>query len=213
VARKTRKANEGDVAALFGLFGVVLLIPFLVISFVTFRGLRQKYLESPTAQRVMDIKRLGSPLLCISVGMGLCVFIALALFAQKTVPHALLGVLLTIPVLCIGYIMAKYLAVLYLGIVADKDKNSLFFPHDLQSYTLTDYFSLRFLKDLGRVDSVNLSAIQKMTRGRGKELYVHGGFGSRGIIMSSKQKRDECLTMIQSLSGKKGLLIVEVEGY
>jgi hypothetical protein len=126
---------------------------------------------------------------------------------------ALFGILTILTGLTGGYLIARHLAVLYLGIIADRERDALYFPYDMQSYTLTDYFSLRFLRDYCNVDSIPLSAIKKLTRGRGKELYIHGDFGSRGIIMSSKQKRDECLTMIQSLTGKKSLLITEIEGY
>jgi hypothetical protein len=72
---------------------------------------------------------------------------------------------------------------------------------------------LRFIADYTKVDSVKISQITKLTRGYGTELYVHGPFGSRAIIMSSKQKRDECLAMIQNFTGKRGLLITEIEGY
>jgi hypothetical protein len=118
-----------------------------------------------------------------------------------------------IVILVADWCVARHLAVLYLGIVTDSGKDALFFPYDMQSYTVIDYITLRFFKDYCNVDSVPLSAITKISRGRGKDLYVHGTFGSRSIVMSNKQKRDECLAMIQSVTGKKRLLIAELEGF
>jgi hypothetical protein len=115
--------------------------------------------------------------------------------------------------LAIGYIFAKHIAVLYFGVVIDYENDILVFPYDMQSYGITDYLKLRFIIDYTKIDSVKISQITKLTRGYGNELYVHGSFGSRAIIMSSKQKRDECLTMIQHLTGKKGMLITEIESY
>lgn len=116
--------------------------------------------------------------------------------------------------LCGGYIMARHLAVLYMGVVLDIDKGEVYFPFDMQSYGVLDYISLRFLHDYCNVDSVPLASIRKISRGnRGKDLYLTGEFDARSITMSSKQKRDECLELIQSAIGKRGILMNEIEGY
>jgi hypothetical protein len=156
----------------------------------------------------MDIRRVFPTL----IGGGTVFFVG-AIFIFYTTFSIIAIIIVLPPVIFIGYHFARHLAVLYFGIVADKDKDILVFPHDMQSYLLSDYFSFRFLKDYCNVDTIELSSITKMTRGHGTELYVHGPFGSRRIIMSTKQKRDECLAMIQVFTGKKGLLITEIEGY
>lgn len=66
------------------------------------------------------------------------------------------------------------------------------------NFGIQDYLQLRFIRDMGDMESVPLSAITKITREAGKKLYVHGEFGSRGIAFSHKQKRDECIAAIEN---------------
>ena len=213
---ETRTRSNDAVTPIEVLFGALVFFPLTIAGFIIFRKLKRAYLESPAAQRAMDISRLVSTL----VGGGVaCVFgtiIALICISAVSGTPPFIAVLLQtlIAVLFLGtcYIIASHLAVLYLGIVADKGKDALIFPYDMQSYTLADYFSLRIIKDYCNADKISLSAITKLTRGHGKELYAHGAFGSRRITMSSKQKRDECLAMIQAITGKQDLLITEFEG-
>lgn len=188
--------------------GAILLLPFLLIGFISFSNLKEKYLESDSAQRVVDMKRLLPTAIGASTFLVSC---ALMLIFFNEYIFAI--IVIVIVGSCVGVMAARRLAILYLGIVADKGKDLLVFPHDMQSYTIMDYFSLRFLEEYGQADTLLLSEIKRMTRGRGKELYIHGNFGSRGIIMSSKQKRDECMSMIQVATGKKGLLFMELEGF
>lgn len=209
MARKTKNQENNEA---LGYIGILLFLPFLIISVISFSALKREYLERGTEQRAMDIRRLVPTLVMAGGSLILCCFVAYLGFSSGGT-GTMVGVLAVLAGLVGGYFVARRIAVLYLGVIADKERDALYFPYDMQSYTLTDYFSLRFLRDYCHVDSVPLSAINKLTRGRGKELYAHGDFGSRGIIMSSKQKRDECLAMIQALTGKKGLLITEIEGY
>jgi hypothetical protein len=217
MARKSVKKEKDEAAKyLMAALGILLFLPLLIFAVSSFNALQQKYLESTAAQRVMDIRRIFPTLI-----VGGTVFFVGAIFIyyiinimNKNSSFSIIAIIIALPaVIFIGYHFARHLAVLYFGIVADKDKDILVFPHDMQSYILSDYFSFRFLKDYCNVDTIELSSITKMTRGHGTELYVHGPFGSRRIIMSTKQKRDECLAMIQVFTGKKGLLITEFEGY
>jgi hypothetical protein len=56
-----------------------------------------------------------------------------------------------------------------------------------------------------------MEEITKMTREKGIKLYVHGSFGSKCLEYSTKQKRDEAMSMIQAISGKKGLIQFEMQ--
>ena len=220
MARKTGKTNDTEgMAVLIVVVGVLLFIPFLVVSYVSFSKLKEEYLEDGTAQRVMDIRRLLPTLIA---GGAVCAIGAIIVACSMgdmnqngfSFLSALVATFAALLAVVAGYYLARHLAVMYLGVVADKSKDTLIFPFDMQSYTIADYLGLRFLYDFCRVDSVPLGSIEKMTRGRrGKDLYIHGAFGSRGITMSNKQKRDECLAMIQSLTGKRGLLVGEVEAF
>ena len=220
MARKAGKSNDTQAAGtLIAAAGVLLFIPFLIISVISFSKLKNEYLGNEAVQRVVDIRRLLPSLI---TGGGVCAAGAFFINAyineiiQKGISFAPVLIIISVgvSVLTVGYFLARRLAVMNLGVVADSSKNILVFPYDLQSYTITDYLAFRFVHDICNVDTVPLASIEKMTRGsRGKDLYLHGAFGSRGITMSSKQKRDECLAMVQSFAGKKGMLITEMEGY
>jgi hypothetical protein len=100
-----------------------------------------------------------------------------------------------------------------MGIVGDASDDLLIIPPTMDNYSLGDWFSLRFFRDICSVDKIHLSSITRMTRGYGKELYIHGNFGSRKISMSSKLKRDECMVMIERLARRGRLTIGELENY
>jgi hypothetical protein len=215
--RKKANANNdgsGCLIVCLAVAGLLFLLPFLLLSVFSFYALKRQYLESADVQQIVDIRRIFPTLgeECAVFGIGAIIFY-MCFQGEVSSPVICIGIMISIIIFTIGYYLARHLAVLYFGIVADRDKDILVFPYDMQSYTLTDYFSLRFLKDYCNVDTVALSAITKITRGYGTELYVHGPFGSRRIIMSTKQKRDECLAMIQLFTGKKGMLISEIEVY
>ena len=219
------KKNDDGFFLLMAIAGLLLFLPFLIVGAVRLSSFKRQYLSSATSQRIIDIRRLGPSLLVAGILMIACAItigticsgvvktgasesgniIALAAIA--------VGGVCLIGIVC-GVFVARHMAVLYLGVIGDKENDRVYFPYDMQSYTISDYITLRFLKEIGRVDSVPLSSIEKMTRGnRGKDLYIHGAFGSRGITMSNKQKRDECLAMIMNMAGKKGLLTGEVESF
>ena len=68
----------------------------------------------------------------------------------------------------------------------------------MANYGIGDYLNLRFIRELGLMEEVKLSKVTKITRKAGTVLYIHGSFGSRGIIFSNKQKRDECIAAIEN---------------
>jgi len=108
--------------------------------------------------------------------------------------------------------MAKRVAVIYLGTFADLSTKTLYFPYEFNSYSLGDWFNLpKIKKDLVSIASVKIEEITKMTKGKHINLYVHGAFGSKCLEYSTKQKRDESMSMIDALSGKKGLIQFEMQ--
>jgi hypothetical protein len=115
-------------------------------------------------------------------------------------------------------LMAKRVAVVYIGTFVDLPTKIIYFPYEFNSYSLGDWFNLnKIRKDLISVSSIKMAEVTRMTRDRGftgdkgMKLYVHGSFGSKCLEYSSKQKRDEAMAMIQALSGKKGLIQFEVQ--
>lgn len=73
----------------------------------------------------------------------------------------------------------------------------MLFPKDMANYSISDYLNFKFVTELGHMEEVPLSQIRRITRQAGKQLFVHGKFGSRGMKFSNKQKRDECLSAIE----------------
>ncbi len=219
-----KKNNDDGWGQLVILAGVLVFLPFLIVGAISLSSLKRQYLNKASAQQVVDIRRLGPSFIAAGGMMIVCVLIvtigASEIFADKELTNSNLA-LAALAVLggsavgiLGGVIMARHISVLYLGVIGDKENDVVHFSYDMQSYSVMDYVTLRFLKEFCRIDSVPLSAIEKITRGsRGKDLYIHGSFGSRGITMSNKQKRDECMAMIMSMTGKKGLLTGEVEGF
>lgn len=199
----------------------VALFPALIISFISYFSLKHRYLESVTATRVMDIKKLKMSIVIATSGVFVIILLSVGVHSimSNFIPSmqaALTKIAFAVAIFAFlywAYLCARHVAVQYLGIVVDKTKDLVIFPHDMQSYGLADYVSLRFLRDYCNEDHVPLSEVKRLSRGYGTDLYMHGDFGSRGIVMSNKQKRDECLTMILAAKGERGILLNELENY
>lgn len=203
---------------IFQMVGVVVMFPVLILSIIFYLYLHSKHVSGAGRRRIMDIRRMTAPLLRGALLMGVVLvipFLLVSILHDNTTGPAptLGGWLYLLPLLLVGIPVAWHLAVMYMGIVADVDQDKLIFPPDMQSYGILDYISLRFVLDYCRTDSVPFSAIKRVTRGHGTDLYIHGDFDSRAIIMSSKQKRDECMTMIQNIIGGRGVVFGELESY
>lgn len=209
-----RKSKSKDNSAI--LF-IIAALPIIIFSFFFYRKLSNKYLQSEKIQRVNDIKRLLYP----TITIGSCIFLLIIFcsgeFKEFLKTNALIdfgiALLFFISFLIIGYFGAKYIAILYLGILFDYENKCIICPYDFESYGINDYLSLNFLKTFTQVHCINVDELTKITRGYGNELYLHGKFGSNKIKMSSKQKRDECLALATELVGKKGITFSELESY
>jgi hypothetical protein len=195
-----KKQQEEIGKALGALIGFVLFIPFIVFGFLHYKKLEAKYLIDENCHRVMDIGNLFSSLFIpasFSVAVAFVVFVVyengMILLAAAV---ALLGCFALI-------IMSKYVAAHYLNVIINRQNKTVCFPMDMESYGLSDLFSFKFLKDCTEMDVVNTEDIERITRQSGKHLYIHGSFGSRRLTFSSKQKRDECMVAIQSVSDEK----------
>ncbi len=200
------RTKQGD-NAFIGI-GIALLIfsPFLLLSVFKFFSLKKQYMSGNNFHRVVDIGTLKQPLMACA-GLVLITYFA---FAITSGIHSLLGIVTICLAIVAAYKMAQWVAVKYIGAIIDADKNMVFFPPDMQSYGVEDYIAGKFLKDMSTLDEVSIDEIDKITRQAGKRLYLHGSFGSRAILFSDKQKRDECITSIQQLA-KNGVLMYEME--
>lgn len=204
-------AKNAKSGGLFVFLGALVMLPVLLISIIFYIFLYVCYVAGSGRQRVMDIRRMGAPILKGAMLLG--VVMALVFFGVIDGTGGQPSQILLWTIAGFGGAVALHLAVIYLGVVGAPEHDRLFFSPDMQSYGVLDYLLLRFIVDYFRVDSIPLSAIKRITRGHGTEIYLHGDFGSRAIFFSSKQKRDECMVMIQSLTNKRGLIFGELENY
>lgn len=207
------KNSKKDDTVISIIIGIIILLPIIILSLFFYKKLSKNFLNSDNLQRVSDIKRLLIPISLISsilIGYSIVCYIGIYEFKINNVSKILL---FSIPIMFSSYFFAKYLAIIYLGIVFDFDKDIIICPYDFESYGITDYLTFRFIKSFTEVNCINVNELTKVTRGYGNQLYLHGKFGSNKIIMSSKQKRDECLAFITELIKKKGIILSEIESY
>ncbi len=204
-----------DINPVYGAVSLILIVFLLIAMFaLSFNKLAKNYISKETSVRVIDIKN-SLPFLGVVCGFLLLFFLAfffihyIELTWAKYLAFALYGIIFFVG----GYIATKHLAVLYFGVVVDKEHDFVAFAHDMESYTIMDYLTLQFVVDYCKVDIIPLSEIDRLSRGRGVELYMHGSFGSRGLLFSSKQKRDEALAIIKELNANNTKLLPDIEGY
>jgi len=201
-AKQQRESN----AAIVNAICLLLFAPFLIFSAFKFFSLKRQYMSGNNFHRVIDIGTIKQPMMA-AVGLVVMAYIAIGITYDS---HRNLSVLVLAIVFVLAIFMAQWVAVKYIGAIIDADERVVFFPPDMQSYGVGDYVTLKFLKDMTRLDMVRIDDIQRITRQVGKRLYLHGPFGSRGIFFSEKQKRDECMSAIQQLA-KKGVIMYELE--
>lgn len=201
-AQQQRESN----AALGTVICLLVFVPFLLFTFMRFHLLKNQYLKSDTAVRIVDLAGIKG-ILASCAAYILFSWLGLGIVADNS---KFLGFLLFILLLGLGILLAMRLAIIYLGAVVDDESNTIIFPPDFQSLRFSDYLSIKLVESFYMVDSVELSAISKITREAGKNLYIHGGFGSRKLAFSSKQKRDECIATIQAAENYNGEVVREV---
>ena len=61
------------------------------------------------------------------------------------------------------------------------------------------------------VQTTGTTAVEKITRQAGTQLFLHGSFGSRRIGFSSKLKRDECIHLLTASGRSQAKLVAELE--
>jgi len=204
--KKTEKPDKSGLI-LFLLLGLIFFIPFLVVSARRYKLLKANHLPLEGAQRIFESSSIFLPLSWGVVACGFLGFLfVLGFEAESPILMAFL-LLLSTPFFVLSYYLALWLGATYFGVVVNKKAGDVTFPIDMANYTLGDWLRLKFIFELGEVDSVPVSAIKRITRQTRDRLYLHGDFGSRGIKFPSKQKRDECLVAIEEALGSRKMMI------
>lgn len=177
-------------------------IPFLLITILYVGQLKHNYLTA-TARRINDISMIRPALKKCILWSALWSGIGLAIIKLKA------QVLYSVPIWLFWFwfntIMARWLAVVYFGVVVDKENNTLYFRQDQLSYDFLDYVTLKFFRDLEIPVSVKISDIEKVSKQYGDYTYIIGKFGSHRIMFSNKMKRDECIHVIKSAGNSQML--------
>ena len=200
------KKDEHDGVFLFLIVPAVLAT--LVFSLYYFSRLKKQYLTGPHARRIFDIGAQGTSLL-VSGGLGyLYYMIAVVLWH-----YAPLTLVLTVPLGLVLLIwMGKAQAYAFLGVIVDYDKGVVFFRPNEESLDIGDMLLVvPLLRQFTSLDSVPLSAIDRITRQAGKRVFIHGEFGSRHISFTNKLKRDECIHLLTARSKGRLKVMAELE--
>ncbi len=204
------KKSKSDDLGLVYIVGAIILLPIIFISLFYYLFLKIRYLKGD-AIRVVDIKGCV-PFALKSVSTIVITFWGIAVMRDNPDFGHFIGLIGVVFIFVLTIAIAMRLAVKYLCFVVSLEKNHVVIPADMQSYTISDYITLRFIFDLMTPSVFSLSSIDSASRGRGTELYLHGDFGSRGAYFSSKQKRDEALFLIKRKNKNTGT-IMDLEGY
>ncbi|WP_087744119.1 MULTISPECIES: hypothetical protein [unclassified Acidovorax] len=200
------KKDEHDGVFLFLIVPAVLAT--LVFSLYYFSRLKKQYLTGPHARRIFDIGAQGTSLLVSGVLGYLYYMIAVVLWHY--VP---LTLVLTLPLGLVLLIwMGKAQAYAFLGVIVDYDKGVVFFRPNEESLDIGDMLLVvPLLRQFTSLDSVPLSAIDRITRQAGKRVFIHGEFGSRHISFTNKLKRDECIHLLTARSKGRLKVMAELE--
>jgi hypothetical protein len=204
MAKKQGESAEG----LMSLIGFVALLPLMVVSLAHYHSLQNRFPEDDDTQRIFDV-RLVTKYFVIA---GIIAFLTWNIAAKQLLVLQPLTPLYAIIVLAASYVLIKLAMAIsssYFGVLVDASRDRVIMPKDMANYSVSDYFQLKFVRELGQMEIVGLSQIKRITRQGGTALFIHGKFGSRGIKFSIKQKRDECMSAIQD--GCSASLTIEFE--
>ena len=191
----TAKEKQDNARAICLLVGFVVFIPLMIFSFIRYQTFKTTYTENEYSQRIFDIGNLAPAF--ITAGSFLLFAYIVCAYSFGSPIGYVLGPIALIGTALICVKIAQSIAATYFGVFVDPFNNRVLLPKDMANYSITDYFNLKFITDLGTMEQVPLDQIRKITRQGGKKLFIHGKFGSRGMTFSNKQKRDECISAIE----------------
>lgn len=200
MATSKKNGNEGVIY-----LALILFIPFLLFSAMRYSLIKDSHLNDESNFRIMDFAVTNRVL----IPAGLCmIFLFSAIKSDSGITFG--SILIIIFLILLSILLSLRLAVVYAGVMVNDEKDKISFPPDIQSFGITDYFSSKLIEYFYNINAVKLSIITKMTREAGKKLFIHGKFGSRCLVFSSKQKRDECIALIQDSDNYQGQKIYDV---
>lgn len=174
-----------------------MFIPFIVFMVLHFKKLTRDYITSDT-QRVFDVRSFLKALGVVFSITAVVSYYGFSYISSTPSPYnLLLGSLFLIALIYVMYRMSLSLSSTYFGVVIDPQARKVIIPMDAANCSLSELLTFNFIRKAGCVEEISLDQIDRVTKEKGVDFYIHGAFGSRMIGFSRKQKRDECLSAIQ----------------
>ncbi len=217
--KQNEQSNDGGFALAYVVLGLLALIICGVLVIPYYIYLKSTY-ASPNARRINDFGSFSSSAIVAVLVLGFPTLLAgvvasnvsTAADAHSLGPlHFSFAMVVFVLYAWVLIFVSEWLAAVHLGTIVDSDKDRIIFRVDQESYDLVDYLTLRFVRDLPKLDKILISAINRITRQSGLHVYLLGDFGSRRISFSNKQKRDECIYAITSSGLTKAKVFHEFE--
>lgn len=206
--RQRSRSNEPDWKVVVATFGIIFLVPCIIASVIYYYSYRKSYPDKENGQRVFDLSSLWVPLAKGAIALGLSAALLSFSFSHmiegRSVVWGLVFVLTAaLALAAVFYVVPRYWAATYFGLAIDVDRDLVVFRKDMANYGIGDFLTGRAVWEIGDLEAVPLSAVQRITREAGKYFYLHGAFGSRGVRFSNKQKRDEGIAAIEYARGRR----------
>ena len=208
MARGNDKNSGWFLGLLLGLF-------YLVFTALTYFKFKKKFNIENADARVQDpfnfiplIIKLGTlswgaffVLLFTLASLGECFSGKTAYALSDVLDKISLSIIFLIMFIAISLFAVAYasrIATTQIGVLIYKQDDIFIIPCDTRNATFLEQFKLQWFKDMSNMEVLHLSQISKITRGcHGKMLYIHGTFGTRGIMWRDKRKREECIYALQ----------------
>lgn len=176
-----KKNNSGDLFFVFCAIGMVMFIPFIWFMVRHYKRLIRTYVNSNT-QRVFDIRSFFKALGIVFGMTATVTYFALAYISNVANPYNyILASAYLAGLVYVMYHMSLSLANTYFGVVVDPQNRKVIIPVDTANCSLTDLLALNFLRQAGSVEEISLDEIDRVTKEKGVNFYIHGVFGSRMI--------------------------------
>ena len=199
-------------------FGLIPCIFYLVFTALTYFKFKKQFRMEYADARVQDplnFTLLIAKLCGLSFVAFLIVAIPIAEIVRAYKMHSLQSIYSSLPIFIFCFLIfciisffaiayASRIATTQIGVLIYRQYDVFIIPCDVCNATFLDQLKLQWFRDMRNMEVLNLSQIVKITRGgRGKMLYIHGTFGTRGLMWRDKRKREECIYALQIACNRK----------
>lgn len=199
-------------------FGLIPCLFYLVFTALTYFKFKKKFGIECADIRVQDplnFTLLIAKLCGLSLAAFFIVLMPIAGVVKDYERNSLHSIISYIPlfIICfIAFAIVSFFAIAYasriattqIGVLIYRRYDVFIIPCDVHNATFLDQLKLQWFSDMRNMEVLKLSQIVKITRGgHGKMLYIHGYFGTRGIMWRDKRKREECIYALQIACNRK----------